>query len=384
MRGSAALIVALSWLVMHACVQPPSPETIHNGEVIHNETIYQNGSRTRFNILSNLSNLSNLSDLSDLSGPSHQDQNHAIQDGMAKVGVWLCPKSNCSDVITKAISSSSNVQCALYSLSDPAVILALESGNASLVVDGDVAQKKFIGIKDTVQGPPKHTMHNKFCVLDHSRVITGSYNPTGRQHKDLVVEIRSPTVASGFSDEFLELHAGTFGGGTTAAPTSVHTANGTLEVLFCPDDPCEERVAAEIGRARQRILMEAYAFTSRPVMGALKSAHERGVEVGGMIEESQDKEQIANVMESQGVHLSLYEGPGLLHRKLFIIDGKVIIAGSANPTFSGYHENDENLLIIRDQSLALWLEDQLLRESCSSLDHVVFSKELLEAVKFRC
>ncbi|MCH8014845.1 MAG: DUF1669 domain-containing protein [Candidatus Dadabacteria bacterium] len=42
-----------------------------------------------------------------------------------------------------------------------------------------------------------------------------------------------------------------------------------------------------------------------------------------------------------------------MHHKFIIIDDKIVVTGSPNFSFSGFNRNDENLLIIFDENLAL-------------------------------
>lgn len=41
-----------------------------------------------------------------------------------------------------------------------------------------------------------------------------------------------------------------------------------------------------------------------------------------------------------------------MHHKTFIVDGKVVITGSMNPSKNGDERNDENILIIYNEDLA--------------------------------
>lgn len=41
-----------------------------------------------------------------------------------------------------------------------------------------------------------------------------------------------------------------------------------------------------------------------------------------------------------------------MHHKVFIIDEKVVVTGSFNPTAGGNERNDENILIIEDEAIA--------------------------------
>ena len=45
-------------------------------------------------------------------------------------------------------------------------------------------------------------------------------------------------------------------------------------------------------------------------------------------------------------------GKGKMHHKVFIIDEKVVITGSMNPSKSGNENNDENVIIIEDEKIA--------------------------------
>ena len=47
-----------------------------------------------------------------------------------------------------------------------------------------------------------------------------------------------------------------------------------------------------------------------------------------------------------------------MHHKVFIIDEKTVILGSYNPTNNGNTNNDENILIIKEENIAkLFLEE---------------------------
>ena len=41
-----------------------------------------------------------------------------------------------------------------------------------------------------------------------------------------------------------------------------------------------------------------------------------------------------------------------MHHKVFIIDNKIVVTGSYNPTKNGNEHNDENMLIMHDAMLA--------------------------------
>lgn len=305
------------------------------------------------------------------------------QDSAATVSFFLCPSHSCSKQFTTWISNATNVSCAFYSLSDTNVIAALKSSQGSLVFDDDV-QKPSRQFNDAVFGPPQHTMHNKFCIFDNSTVATGSYNPSTQSHQDILIHIHHPRIATIYRQEFEELRNGVFGGGNTSIPTPVLTPNGSLLIYFCPEDLCEQTVVQQIEAAKHTILIEAYSLTSQPVKKSIQNAHLRGVNIAGVLESSQDRQRIAEEFTRNGLDVTHDKRKGLMHRKIFIIDSHTLLAGSPNPTFSGYHTNDENMILLNDPILVGQLQKDLLQELCPLFDDVVLSKQFLEAVKFRC
>ena len=51
----------------------------------------------------------------------------------------------------------------------------------------------------------------------------------------------------------------------------------------------------------------------------------------------------------------------VLHHKVFVIDGSIVVTGSYNPTLSGNTRNDENMLIIHDRGIAQQYIQEFLR-----------------------
>jgi phosphatidylserine/phosphatidylglycerophosphate/cardiolipin synthase-like enzyme len=58
------------------------------------------------------------------------------------------------------------------------------------------------------------------------------------------------------------------------------------QVCFTPGQDCTGLVVGEIDAARRSILVQAYSFTSVPILAALKSAHARGVDVEVIVNKS--------------------------------------------------------------------------------------------------
>ena len=96
-----------------------------------------------------------------------------------------------------------------------------------------------------------------------------------------------------------------------------------------------------------------YSFTLDSVGDALVAAKDRGVEVKVVLE----KDQLSKYSEywrlkEAGIQVRLDGNPALMHHKVAIIDGAVVITGSYNWSTSAETRNDENLIIVRSREVA--------------------------------
>lgn len=126
-------------------------------------------------------------------------------------------------------------------------------------------------------------------------------------------------------------------------------ATGTIDVYFSPKGGSTEAVVAEISKARNEVLVQAYSFTSTPIAKALLDAHKRGVKVKAILDKSQKtaKYSSATFLFNAGVTVLIDNRHAIAHNKIMIIDRSVLITGSFNFTKAAEEKNAENLLIIR-------------------------------------
>ena len=119
-------------------------------------------------------------------------------------------------------------------------------------------------------------------------------------------------------------------------------------------------IVRTIDGARRSILVQAYEFTSRPIVNALVRAHRRGVEVRAIVDYGQlhdrryhTEANEVRILRAAGIPV-LVDRPrhGLMHDKVMIIDGDTVITGSFNYTYRAEHSNVENVLVIHDPALA--------------------------------
>jgi phosphatidylserine/phosphatidylglycerophosphate/cardiolipin synthase-like enzyme len=109
-----------------------------------------------------------------------------------------------------------------------------------------------------------------------------------------------------------------------------------------------------LGDAKRTILVQAYSFTSAPIVKALLDAHKRGVQVLVILDKSQRSEKYssADFLMNQGVPTLIDATHAIAHNKVMVIDGEVVLTGSFNFTKAAQEKNAENLLILRNPALA--------------------------------
>ncbi len=128
----------------------------------------------------------------------------------------------------------------------------------------------------------------------------------------------------------------------------------SIEVFFSPKGGCTERIVAELGAARSRVLVQAYSFTSAPIADALVRAAQRGVQTQVILDKSQETEKYssADFLIHCGIPTRIDPAHEIAHNKIIIIDDRTVITGSFNFTRAAEESNAENLLVIRDPQLA--------------------------------
>jgi phosphatidylserine/phosphatidylglycerophosphate/cardiolipin synthase-like enzyme len=128
-----------------------------------------------------------------------------------------------------------------------------------------------------------------------------------------------------------------------------------VSTWFSPKGGCTEAVVAEIRSAKRSILVQAYSFTSEAICSALETKHRSGVAVRVIVDRkgnSDGERTQADWLSGQGVEVLTDGQHAIAHNKVMIIDDAVVITGSFNFTAAAEHSNAENLLVIRDPTLA--------------------------------
>ena len=127
-----------------------------------------------------------------------------------------------------------------------------------------------------------------------------------------------------------------------------------VTVCFTASEPCLGRILAALDAARSDIRVQAYAFTSRPILAALIAAERRGVDVRLLLDASalRDRGGRAATAAAAGLPVLVDAPDGLAHIKAIIIDGHLVIGGSYNYTRAAERRNVEDVTFIESGPVA--------------------------------
>lgn len=122
-----------------------------------------------------------------------------------------------------------------------------------------------------------------------------------------------------------------------------------IAAYFSPAGGCTEAICKEIGQAKEVIAVQAYGFTSRPIINALVAALKRGVKVTAILDASNLHCQYsgAETLSEAGAKVLIDNKVRIAHSKVMILDESTLITGSFNFTAAAETSNAENLLIIK-------------------------------------
>jgi phosphatidylserine/phosphatidylglycerophosphate/cardiolipin synthase-like enzyme len=270
--------------------------------------------------------------------------------------------------------AQSSVDMAIYQLDLPnvtqAMIDAKKRGLTVRVVTGtdiftdpeenpSFKEMQKVGIP-VVDGNPNAIMHDKFVVVDKKAVWSGSWNFTENdtyRYNNNGIELYSPELAKNYTVAF-EKRFNDKKFGAQAKPggtTQKLTINGTpVESYFAPEDNVQSAIVARLKSATQTIDFMAFSFTDDTMGATIIDRAKAGVKVRGVFENTGSDTEYSEYggMKKAGLDVWQDGNPYLMHHKVFIVDGKTVVLGSFNFSENAETQNDENLLIVDDPSLA--------------------------------
>jgi len=127
-----------------------------------------------------------------------------------------------------------------------------------------------------------------------------------------------------------------------------------LGAYFSPDGECEAKVIEWIGKANYTLHILIYSFTLDPVGDALIDAQAEGIDIKVVFEKSQISQYSEySKLKDAGIPVRNDTNSKLMHHKVMIVDNAVVLTGSFNWSQNGQEYNNENLVILRDEDVAL-------------------------------
>ena len=275
-----------------------------------------------------------------------------------RLDVHFCQVENCSSFLLALIEQSQDsIECAFFDLDLKEIMKALGEKSLSievkLVIDNENALPNLKGGGVKYDTSSQYS-HNKFCIFDNKKVFTGSFNPTVRdntKNDNNIVIIESQYILQNYQDEFEELWNGAFGDGAEVQFPIVYLNGNHIENYFCPEDKCSERVIEVIKSARESIYFMTFSFTHDAIADAILF---KDVEIRGIFEKVGAGSEYSQFGRFKGFGLDVVKdaNPANMHHKVFIVDKKIVITGSFNPSSNADRDNDENILIIYNESIA--------------------------------
>jgi phosphatidylserine/phosphatidylglycerophosphate/cardiolipin synthase-like enzyme len=274
--------------------------------------------------------------------------------------VYFCPDDDCVRELMLWLDAAEDyIHCALFEvgleeLRDKLVNLSNDV-EVKLITDDryyDAVEDLDFARHDNRSG----LMHNKFCVLDGKAVWTGSFNPTQRgnyHNNNNAIFYHSKNLAESYEAEFNEMWSGTFGKGDRSEHTEFVINGNDVEVYFCPEDWCANKLIYALQDAESSIYFMTFSFTHDDVGTQVLEKADAGVDIRGVFEKSQNNKYLEYPkFVNAGLDVRWDGNSANMHHKVFVIDNKTVVTGSFNPSQNGDRRNDENLLIIHDSSVA--------------------------------
>jgi phosphatidylserine/phosphatidylglycerophosphate/cardiolipin synthase-like enzyme len=130
-------------------------------------------------------------------------------------------------------------------------------------------------------------------------------------------------------------------------------------IKFSPDEHMEEHVLAQILAAEEQLRLAFFNIRTDEVLDALLVLMDAGVDVEVLLDKKQQDLEYNTMgaeMAAAGIQVTLVEKTqaeqSTMHHKFAVIDGKRIMLGSANYSWTAFHLSDEDLLTIENPDLA--------------------------------
>ena len=209
-------------------------------------------------------------------------------------------------------------------------------------------------------------MHNKFMILDGETVWTGSWNYTvngSYRNNNNAFVMNHRSAAGAYQREFDEMfERGEFGTSSKDdGIVSFRHGESEISIIFAAEGDEIAALKAEIERATRSIHIMTFVFSLEELAEAimLQTTHPEFF-VRGIFEERNSTASWSQLpaLHCAGAAMRQDGNRYILHHKVIIIDELTVVTGSFNFSKSAAQRNDENIVIIRDATIArLYLDE---------------------------
>lgn len=136
-----------------------------------------------------------------------------------------------------------------------------------------------------------------------------------------------------------------------------------LEVSFSRQEDTHERLMHWINKANSSIQIMVMLITNDELANSLVEANDRGIDVTIIIDDQYVNSSGSDheFLIQNGIDIRNDDKSGLMHHKVMIIDGEVIVVGSYNWSISAEDSNDEDVLILRSRIISEYYVNEFER-----------------------
>ncbi len=208
-------------------------------------------------------------------------------------------------------------------------------------------------------------MHDKIWLFDEFVLWTGSCNITVngvfRNNNDVVV-LYSEDAAAIYEKEFDEMRAGEFGTTSTSTVDEqvVEIAGTVVRVFFGAEDDVIDHISPIVQASEKSVRFMAYSFTHDTLGDAVIDRFEQGKDVMGIFELRGSETEYSELgrMYDLGMQVRQDGNSRTFHFKNFVLDENTVMTGSFNYSESADESNDENVLLLGNETIAqLYMEE---------------------------
>jgi phosphatidylserine/phosphatidylglycerophosphate/cardiolipin synthase-like enzyme len=185
-------------------------------------------------------------------------------------------------------------------------------------------------------------------------------------HNNNAVRFAVPELARNYTSEMDEMYnERLFGPLSPDDPAhSLLTIDGVrLESYFASEVDVAPLIASLVFQAEESVQFMAFSFTRDDIGEAILERAAAGILIEGVFETTGSETQYSYYPVFRDAGLPnmqvLQDGnPRLMHHKVIIIDGEIVIFGSFNFSDSANDSNDENVVVIYDPIFARYFQEE--------------------------